>query len=524
MLSTKNKISRFVLFISALLLSFPALYMRPTPHFAYVSLTNPDQVQIDFLWQADISAKACENKLNFLDELTLAACPNCQVKTQTCLASINPTQKKLLSSDLVDFPTMRLSNGAVAYQSSNPDLALKACQDAQSFQVEYPNQLNCTPSQTLRPLTLSNNHAFWVNLIETVILLLSTALTSWFACYLILRHLNLHENFSLDTTNSGIQKLHANPTPRIGGVALFASLLTTLVIEMTYNSSIFSHTLSLSYFILACIPVFLGGLIEDVTKNVGVTQRLMFSIVSGLLVICLLGAIINRIDIAALDNLLILASLAVFVTTIGLAGLSNAFNIIDGFNGLSAGYAAIAFSAIAFVAFQVNDHLVLTLSLGFVGGLFGFLCWNWPHGKIFMGDGGAYLVGFSLAELAILLIYRNSGVSPWFTAIIVAYPIAETLFSMLRRKFILKTNPGQPDNQHFHQLVFYKILRGHHETDPKEITRANSRVAIFTLLPALLISLVAIKYWQSTAILMPLTLAGCVLFVAIYYKLLTMPK
>ena len=73
-----------------------------------------------------------------------------------------------------------------------------------------------------------------------------------------------------------------------------------------------------------------------------------------------------------------------------------------------------------------------------------------------MGDGGAYLLGFSLAELAILLLYRNPSVSPWFTASLMAYPIVETLYSMFRRKVIAKTKTGLPDDQHMHLLIFSK--------------------------------------------------------------------
>ena len=523
MLSTKNTLSRYTLWICALLISLPAMYMRPSQHFAYLSLTNPDQVQIDFLWQADLSANSCLKKLDFLDEIALAACPNCQIKNQACLSTLNATQEKLLGSDLVDFPTVRMSSGVIAYQSTKPKLALQACQDAQGYQIDSPHQLNCTPSQTLRPVALSNNHSYWVNLIEILLILSGAFLTSGLISYLILRYETLHISFSMDESNSGIQKLHALPVPRIGGIALFASLLTTLAIELTYNTSIFSQNLGLTYFILASIPVFFGGFIEDITKNVGVSQRLIFSIISALLAIWLFSALINRTEIEALDKLLIMAPLALIVTAIGISGLSNAFNIIDGFNGLAAGYAGIALSAIACIAFQVGDHLVLTVSLGLLGGVLGFLCWNWPHGKIFMGDGGAYFLGFSLAELAILLIYRNPSVSPWFTAIILAYPITETLFSMFRRKFIAKTDTGTPDNLHFHQLVFFKILRGHQHTDHKQKTSANSRVAIIILLPALLISLIATRYWQSTSILMPLTLACCALFIVVYYKLLRMP-
>ena len=524
MLSTKNKISRYGLLIAGLLFGLLALHDRPTPHFPSLSLTNPDQVKIDFLWQADISARACQDRLNELDEVVLADCPNCQIKTQTCLAKLDDAQTRLLGSDLVDFPTIRLRNGVIAFQASNPELANQACQSLQGLRVNTHLQLQCTAKHTLRPIHPSGRHVFWANLIEMLFILLSSGLAAWFICYLILRYEGLHAHFSYDPVGISIQKFHVKPTPRIAGIAIFTCLLTTLAIELILHKSTFSNSAGLTYFILASVPVFFGGIIEDVTKNVGVAQRLLFSIVSALIAMWLLGAIIERTHISALDDLLIWAPVAVAFTALGIAGVCNATNIIDGYNGLSAGYAVIALAAIACVAFQVNDHLVLSLSLGLTGGLLGFLCWNWPHGKIFMGDGGAYLVGFSLAELAILLLYRNPAVSPWFTAIILAYPITETMFSMFRRKFITQSKTGQPDAAHLHQLVFFKILHGQQYTGTKQLTRANSRVALYICLPALIVSLLATQFWQSTAILMPLTLAGCVAYVLIYFKLRSMPE
>ena len=524
MLSIKNKLSRYVLLIAAFLFAALTLLDRPTLHYPHISLTNADQVQIDFLWQAEISAKACEDKIYLLDEVVKADCPDCQIKTQACLEKLNPIQKSLLGSDEVSIPTVRLSNGVIAYKALDPKMALQACNNTQAMQVDYNHYLSCTPSHAKRPINLTNDHDSWVDLIEMLIVVLITGLASWFICYLILRYEDMHSQYSHDHINSGIQKFHAQPTPRIGGIALMAALLCTLAIELILHEANFSSGLAMTYFILACLPVFFGGIIEDVTKNVGVAQRLLFSIVSALIAIWLLGALINRTDIMALDGLLILTPVAVAFTVLGIAGVCNALNIIDGYNGLSGGYAVIAVAAISCIAFQVNDHLVLTLSLGLMGGLLGFLCWNWPHGKIFMGDGGAYLLGFSLAELAILLLYRNSSVSPWFTSIILTYPIFETIFSMFRRKFIAKTKTGQPDAEHFHQLVFFKILRGQQYSDAKQLTWANSRVALFIWLPALLVSIVGTVFWNSTAVLMPLTLVGCVVYVIIYYILLFKPE
>lgn len=523
MLSNKNKFSRYALLAMTMLFGLLALHDRATQHYAYISLTNPNQVQIDFLWEADISALACKRRLDVLDEVALADCPKCQIRIQSCLTSLNPNQIRMLNHDALDFPAAYLRNAVISYQSSNPKLAMQACQENQVFLNNNINQFICTPEQSIRSTKQSDKHVFWANLIEIFLLLVTSGLASWFVCYLILRYEHLHQHFSHDHINSGIQKLHVQSTARIGGIAFLMSLLVSLAIELCLHSNVSSNSLGLTYFILAIAPVFFGGIIEDVTKKVGVTQRLLFSIASALIAIWLLGGYINRTDIATLDALLGWAPVALIFTTLVIAGICNASNIIDGYNGLAGGYAAIALAAIACVAFKLEDHLILILSIGLMGGVLGFLCWNWPNGKLFMGDGGAYLLGFSLAELAILLIYRHPVVSPWFTVLILAYPIIETLFSMFRRKFIHKTNASDPDKSHYHQLVYFKILKAKRYSEANQINKANSRVALFVWIPASLIAVLGTLFWQSTAILMPLTLGGSMTYLLIYWYLHSLP-
>ena len=83
---------------------------------------------------------------------------------------------------------------------------------------------------------------------------------------------------------------------------------------------------------------------------------------------------------------------------------------------------------------------------------------NYPRGRIFLGDGGAYLVGLVLAVLSVLLVHRNSGVSPWFPLVLLAYPIWETLFSMYRRK-ARGHSTGRADALHLHSLVYRRVVR-----------------------------------------------------------------
>jgi UDP-N-acetylmuramyl pentapeptide phosphotransferase/UDP-N-acetylglucosamine-1-phosphate transferase len=129
-----------------------------------------------------------------------------------------------------------------------------------------------------------------------------------------LRYERLHEHFSHDHAQSGPQKFHAIATPRVGGIAIYAGLLAGLAMENVLHSSAQYNNNAYLYFVLASTPVFFGGIIEDVTKNVSVAHRLMFSMLSAALAIWLLGAIINRTDIPYLDDALVWVPIAMAFT------------------------------------------------------------------------------------------------------------------------------------------------------------------------------------------------------------------
>ncbi len=96
--------------------------------------------------------------------------------------------------------------------------------------------------------------------------------------------------------------------------------------------------------------------------------------------------------------------------------------------------AIISLLVIGYAAFKANDLVLASSCLIVIGAIGGFFIWNYPRGLIFLGDGGAYLIGYLIATLSILLVIRNPSVSPWFALLVNAYPIFETLFIIWRRK------------------------------------------------------------------------------------------
>lgn len=342
---------------------------------------------------------------------------------------------------------------------------------------------------------------------------------SFFVCFLLLRFSKLHARFSSDLTDAGPQKFHSLPTPRIGGVAIALGVTAAYAYICVANLDAGIVT-QLSYLVLAAIPAFAGGLVEDLTKRVSVSKRLLLSIVSAGIGAWLLGAVVTHLGIAPLDWLLKWPVVAIILTLFAVGGVVNAINIIDGFNGIVSGFAGFMLMAIAYVSFQLDDVFLLNASLALLGALLGFLVWNYPHGKMFLGDGGSYLIGFWLAELAVLIVARHPEVSPWFAALLLVHPVCETLFSVYRRKFLHGKSPWHPDGLHLHTLIFRRL--NHRQWASKSArhkVQCNSMTAPYFWTLKAITALLAVVFWDNTAALIVSTFLFVFFYVWLYWRI-----
>eukprot|EP01030_Chromulinospumella_sphaerica_P016888 gene16888-16705_t len=173
---------------------------------------------------------------------------------------------------------------------------------------------------------------------------------------------------------------------------------------------------------------------------------------SGMLAWWLTDQSLHRVDIWGVDWVLHFTIVSVIFTAFAVGGVANAINIIDGFNGLASTMSTLAFLGYAMIAWQVGDTTLAGVSLLLAACVWGFFWVNWPFGKLFLGDGGSYFIGFALAWVAVLLLERNPSVSAFAALAVCVHPVTEVLFSIYRRK-VKKANPGHPDRLHFHSLV-----------------------------------------------------------------------
>lgn len=341
--------------------------------------------------------------------------------------------------------------------------------------------------------------------------LLATSFLSALALtFILIRSASAHGGLSADDDLSGPQKFHDHPIPRVGGIAIFLALVAGASVAQWFGSAGWPW---LWLLIVTCIPAFASGLAEDLTKRVSPRRRLFFTAISAALGVWLLDVTISRTAIPGLDTLLLYAPASMILTVFAVTGVANSINIIDGFNGLASFCVVMMLIALAYVAWRVGDPFVLMAALVLAGAIMGFFLWNYPGGQIFLGDGGAYLIGILLAELSVALAHRNASVSPIFALMLCAYPIIETVFSIYRKKFLRGLSPGDPDGVHLHMLVYKRLIRWAGGSDSARYqVRRNSMTSPYLWTLCLLSIIPAVLWWDNT----PMLAAFLVVFIASY--------
>jgi UDP-N-acetylmuramyl pentapeptide phosphotransferase/UDP-N-acetylglucosamine-1-phosphate transferase len=317
---------------------------------------------------------------------------------------------------------------------------------------------------------------------------------------------------------SGAQKFHASAVPRVGGLSVVFGLVA-LTGWVTVTGRGPGREL---WLILLCgAPALLAGLAEDLTKRVSAKFRLAATMLSGLLAFFLLGAQLSSVSFPGLDWLMTFTAFSLLFTMVAAGGLANAVNIIDGYNGLTAVVASVILMSLAYVAWQVGDNLIVSVALAGTGALVGFLLWNWPRGLIFLGDGGAYFVGYLIAVLSIMLVARHRGVvSPWYPFLLCIYPVFETFFSIWRKRVVRGSSPGVPDGLHLHMLVFRRLVRwAVGRRDAASLTLRNSLTAPYLWLLSSVAALPATLLWRNPPALQAAVAIFCVAYVWLYLRL-----
>ena len=249
---------------------------------------------------------------------------------------------------------------------------------------------------------------------------------------------------------SAVQSAHSKPTPRVGGVAIFAALVLTVFYV--------PETIAVSYpsFLAAAGLLFFVGLAEDLGFGISPRWRLLAAVGASLAAVVMLGIWLPRLNIPYVDVAMGYWIVGVPVTLLITAGVANGFNLIDGVNGLSGYTGIVAALALAAISVQAGNEALALVLLFLACAVAGFFLVNYPRGTIFLGDAGAYTLGFVLAWFGIALLNAAPSVSAWSILLTVYWPLCDTLLAMYRRSRS-KRDAMAPDRLHAHQLVMRSL-------------------------------------------------------------------
>ena len=357
-----------------------------------------------------------------------------------------------------------------------------------------------------------------VPVFENLVLALAV---SFAICMLNIATAGWHGRYSNDLDTDGVQKVHDRIVPRIGGLGVFAGVLAVAAYGFLDTASVLPGTparTAMLGLLFASIPAFASGSMEDLTKAVSPRARLLCIVGSAALAAWLLAAQLPRLDTWGIDTALAVAPLSIAITLLGVAGVTNSINIIDGFHGVAGITVVIILCGMGVLAWQAGDDVITQLAVAGIGATIGFLILNYPTGRIFLGDGGAYFLGFWIAEIAVLMVVRNPKINAWQILAIYAYPVIEVLFSIYRRKILYGALARAPDRLHLHSLFYRRFAR--HKFARQQIPwMCNAGVACFVGTWIGSATLCSVLFGDTIQVAVALVLVQVVAYIAVYMRL-----
>lgn len=239
------------------------------------------------------------------------------------------------------------------------------------------------------------------------------------------------------------RKVHQVEMPRLGGLAIFAAFMLSLLIFTNISGPMLG-------LVLGAIIIFVIGAADDIYhlsplwKLVGQSLAAAVAMYNGIMV---------HFVTNPFDGMLVLGFLGIPLTFLWIVGITNAINLIDGLDGLAGGVSAIAATAMGIVALRQGQVDVAMAAMLLVAAIIGFLPYNFHPARTFMGDSGSNFLGFVLACLAIMGTAKGTAVvSLLIPIIILGIPIFDTFFAIVRR--ISNHKPiFLPDKGHLHHRL-----------------------------------------------------------------------
>jgi len=286
------------------------------------------------------------------------------------------------------------------------------------------------------------------------------------------------------------QNYHENTTPRAGGIGIVLGMLFFIFSPLGLK------------LLLPVFFAFLSGIFEDFHNSLSPRFRLGLQIIAAMSAIWLTDSVVTYLGL----GISMPYWMGIFFSTFAIVGMMNAVNIIDGFNGLASGIVLLILLSFGITTYRQENFEMLYIILITGGTIFGFFVLNFPKGKIFLGDGGAYLLGFIISIIGIFLASKYESVSPWYILTIFIYPVWEVLFSIMRKLYI-GHSPMQPDSNHLHMLIY------------RQITHNNPVTSLFIIASTLPFMTISTIFPNKSTTNITIALVFIVCYVLLYYIL-----
>ncbi|HTM10727.1 MAG TPA: MraY family glycosyltransferase [Verrucomicrobiae bacterium] len=252
-----------------------------------------------------------------------------------------------------------------------------------------------------------------------------------------------------NVTELSAQRPQAGPIPTLGGLAVLAGLAGSIALSLLVYPELAAFLgaalISWRWSVVGTLLIAGLGLIDDVFKVRPIT-KIVFQAAAALLVVAD-GHGIGRVINPFTGGTLYVGWLAAPLTLFWIIGITNAFNLIDGLDGLAAGVALIAAVTLSAVAMPAGRPEIALIALALAGALAGFLYYNFSPASIFMGDSGSLFVGYLLAALYVRGAQHVEGVPLLTPLLALSLPIADALLAIIRRGLVQAPNgaPGRRD-------------------------------------------------------------------------------
>jgi UDP-GlcNAc:undecaprenyl-phosphate/decaprenyl-phosphate GlcNAc-1-phosphate transferase len=256
----------------------------------------------------------------------------------------------------------------------------------------------------------------------------------------------------------GKRKLHSHPIPRIGGIGLYLALIGGMVPIVFLHTAVaeymFRHARDLGFILALAGLMMLVGLWDDL-QNVSPWKK--FAVQSLVALLCWMAGF-RILQVWAGDHIHLWWLLSLPLTILWIVGITNAFNLIDGMDGLAAG--AAMFATLAMLMVSVIGDLALSALIlsALAGAILGFLRYNFNPASIFLGDSGSYLLGFLLSLLAVKGSQKSTAAFAIAVPIVaLGLPMLDTGLAIARR-FVRGKPIFSADRHHIHHLLIKRGL------------------------------------------------------------------